>query len=335
MGRFSFTRFYFPNNKIAQEPGFWAKFEGCDTDTLVYAYAIYLYNMYVSTAAYREDMPAALTVDYVGALDGFSKCANGFDVTEASSFYTKHRKEIQTILKDFFAKRSLPAYALQDSANERREKAFLNILAHSFSLEKKYPTYKASNNTRLQGRMKESEISLLKNFLQRALAKGSRKVISYEQRQVLGPQLDTPIAHMRVKTHTICRSANEECAACNYLLGKEMCADISAKHRNWGLVRLYRVTARPLRGELKTASGTSRFTLANGTKAVPWSYHTAMLVILNLDGEYAPYIVDKFLAGIEPMAPQKWFSKFSLPQTVFMIEPFQRNEVAEQRIRDK
>ncbi len=335
VGRLGFMRFYFPNNTVEQEPGFWARFQGCSDDTLVRAQAIYLYNMYVSTAAYKEDIPSSLTVNYVGVLDGFSKCARGFDVKDSVSFYKKHRTEIKSLLKQFFARRGLPAYQPNDIQNDVREKAFLNLLANTLALEGRFPVYRATKNVRLNGPFNQQDVALLRQFLQRALAVGRNKVISFENRQIFGPQIDTPIAHMKAKNTVTCHPVNEECAACSYVLGREMCAEISAKHRNWGLMRIYRVVAQPLNGVLKTASGENRFTLADGKKAEPWGYHVATLVIMNLDGKYTPYVVDKFLAGSGPISPAAWFQKFSTRGTIFRIMPFQRNASSENLIQDK
>jgi hypothetical protein len=43
LGRLEFMRFYFPNNLVAEEPGFWAKVWACDTEVLTRAHAIYNY----------------------------------------------------------------------------------------------------------------------------------------------------------------------------------------------------------------------------------------------------------------------------------------------------
>ena len=41
--------------------------------------------------------------------------------------------------------------------------------------------------------------------------------------------------------------------------------------------------------------------------------------------------MDKFLAGEDPMSPQKWFAKFSQRETAFLIEPYRREEAAEEK----
>ena len=335
MGRLKFMRFYFPNNTVQQEPGFWDRVRQCDDDTLIRAQAIYLYNMYVSAAAYREDVPSQLTVDYLGVLDGFSRCKYSFDSADSASFYRKHKPEIKALLKQFFARHELPEYRTNDLTNDVRELAFLQLLVNMNVKRGTFPGYKATRNTRLVGSFRQQDVAILKQFLQRSLAKGRNKTISYEERQAFGPQWDTPIAHMRTKTTTTCRAINDECAPCSYLFGKEMCTEITAKHRNWGLIRIYQVTATPKHWKLKTASGSEQFTLADGSKASPWSYHVATLVIMNLDGKYTPYIVDKFLAGANPMAPNTWFQKFSLSETSFIIKPFQRNAASEKKLRGK
>ncbi len=335
MGRLPFMRFYFPNNNVQEKPGFWDRFEGCDTDVLIRAYAIYLYNMYISAAAYQEDIPSALTVDYLGVLDGFSRCANGFHAEKSVSFYRKHRPEIQAILKQFFAQHHLPVYQENNSVNEKRDEAFLNVLEKTFKVGGKNPAYRVLGKTRLEGTPSEEDRVLLENLLKRSLAIGNNQVIYFEQREAFGPELDTPLAHREARTQTTCRQVNDECAACSYFFGREMCQTIASKHRNWGFSRLYQITARPMKSGLKSSSGTDYFILANGQRSEAWDYHTATLVILNLDGKYTPYIVDKFLAGQKPISPNAWFKKFATSQTAFVITPYQRKKEIEERFEVK
>ena len=328
MGRLAFMRFYFPINTVKQEPGFWQMTGNCDTNTLIRAQAIYLYNMYISTAAYRVDVPQILTVDYLGALDGFSQCANGFEIKNSVSFYQKHRVEIKKLLQKFFAVyKSLPAYQVNNNQNDMREKAFLNLLSNTFAFSKRFPVYRASRTTRLTGSSNQQDVGILKQLLQRSLAKGRNKTITFEERAFEdGPR------GPRTKITKTCRPVNEECAACSYMFGKEVCAEIAATHRNWGFMRMYRVEAKPKDFYLKTAAGSQQFTLANGKKAPNWAYHVATLVIMNLDGKYTPYMVDNLLGGSNPMTPNAWFQKFSLADTYFNIKPFQRLEVSEKRL---
>ena len=328
MGRLQFMRFYFPNNTVRPDPGFFQRLERCDTDTLVRAYAIYLYNMYVSAAAYREDVPAMLTVDYLGALDGFSKCARGFEVKDSVSFYQKHRKEIKNLLKQFFADHKIfPAYKVADGTNNIREISFLRLLERTWAEDGLFPFYRANRNTRLVGSSNSQDVGILKQLLQRSLAKGRNRTIAFEQREFEdGPR------GPRTKITKTCRPVNEECAACSYLFGKEICAEVSAKHRNWGMMRVYTLEAKPKDFYLKTAAGSQQFTLANGKKAPNWAYHVATLVIMNLDGKYTPYVVDNLLGGNTPMTPNAWFQKFSPADTYFNIKPFQRLEVSEKRL---
>ena len=123
--RLAHLRFYFPKNKT-QALG---EGEAC----FVRGVAFYLFNMYISTAVYGQDMPARLTLDYAGVLDGLMMCKvnPGFDTRKVVAFYNEHHNEIKAYLKEFFAAGHLPAYDVADAVNTRRERAFLQVLAAS------------------------------------------------------------------------------------------------------------------------------------------------------------------------------------------------------------
>lgn len=334
MGRFGLMRYYFPNNQIHKDPGFWARWGGCDEDTLVRSQAVYLYNMYVSTAAYKVDIPRSLTVDYVGVLDSFNQCANGFSVRDSVSFYRKHRGQIQSLLREFFARQKLPAYRVNDAKSAQREEGFLNLLARTPALKEKFPVYQAVGTSRLTRNFNSQDVAILQNFVRRSLAVGKNKKVTFTEIDPLSSALDTPLSNGKI-TRTVERSANEECAACSYLLGREMCQQIACKHRNWGSMRIYRVEVRDNKSwYLKTATGSKNFTLANGKKASPWEYHVATLVIMNLDGAYTPYILDPLLAGDKPLSPNAWFRKFDLTNAFFLIQPFSRSAAAEKQFKN-
>ena len=334
MGRMFFTRFYIAVDNVQKKPGFWAKLTKCDTGVLIDAYAIYLFNMYVSTAAFREDMPEKLTVDYIGALDAFYQCPTGFNVKGSNAFYKKYRAVIQQTLREFFAQSQLASYQVNLKENTRREEAFIALLARNNAIDGKYPVYvPTAEPTRFHAPVRENELALLKEALQKSLKKGESKGMRFEESDPLA-SMDYSVVNRNAK-RTVCHPANEECSACSYLLGQELCAKIAAREKNWNFVRLYSTIAHSATSHpLRTASGEINFTLADGTKAKPWDYHEAILVVMKTDGRYTPYVIDKFLAGEEPVSPRMWFAKFSPMETAFLIKPYRREEKMENRLVD-
>lgn len=333
MGRLDAMRFYFPNNQVKEEPGFLENFfSGTDTDAQVRAMAFYLFNMYVSTAAYKVDMPGYLTLDYVGVLDGFAKCKDKLDWAEAEKFYDKHKTDIQNWLKTFFEKAKLPAYTPGDGRNEAREKAFVRLLKTA-DKHGKMPGYRWLGNTYLKGRVRAQDAALLRERLQQSLASGKNQVITFTQGAASLEDFDHPIGPKQNHRERTYRCVNDECNYCSYLFGKQFCEEIATGQRNWGLMRLYKVTAYPVHDEFLTPFSGTRFVQADGTQTPPWRYHTATLVIMNLDGRYTPLVVDKFLAGANPQTIDVWAKHFAGNKVFFEIVPFERSAAVEQAIK--
>lgn len=129
------------------------------------------------------------------------------------------------------------------------------------------------------------------------------------------------------------RYVSDECNYCSYLFGRCACEAVASRSKNWGLMRIYRVVARPASGEFLRPAQGEHFVLADGASAPPWRYHTATLLIMNRDGRFTPVVADKFLTGESPAPFEEWVKKFSAPHTVFSAVPFTRSERVENAIK--
>lgn len=325
MERLHLMRFYFPNMDVKQEEGFWDKLFGSGSEEAQErAAAFYLFNMYASTAAYGEDMPARLTSDYLGVLDAFGKLQQTFDVKKAESFYNKHKPEIKSWLEEFFKKIKFhTAYNKNDTANDKRELAFMRLLAQT-PVFRQRPAYYIPAQSRLAGNISAADAELVSQQLRRSLAQDKGKVVTFEQAYVRGEDLDRKVGIKSSNVERTYRCVNDECEYCSYEFGKRICRLVNTSGGNWGYMRVYKITAVPLGGGMLVPARGNRFTLFSGTAAPKWNYHTATLLVMNRNGKYTPMVADKFLAGETPMAFSQWQSLFAASKTMFYIAPFSR-----------
>ena len=333
MSRLRLLRFYQPTNEVYQKPGllrYWlgGKERTREQETAV---ALYLFNMYISTAAYREDMPQRLTLDYLGALDGFSKCDEMFDLKKMGDFYTRHRAAIQAQLADYFKRGRLPEYEIYSVENEKRERGFLQLLATGPS-KGNWPGYVWTGATRLSSAAYRADKEKVGQMLQQSLTEGANKVVTYTVPQMQWENLDNPLATPKHGVDRLYRCVNDECAYCSYWLGKNFCEQLAVSREGWKWVRLYKITAYPTAGEFLYPAQGDRFALASGEKSSPWFYHTAILVVMNVNGRHVPLVADKFLAGEEPVLLEKWLQNFRTEKTYFTVEVFERNQTMEDAI---
>ena len=86
-GRLAFVLYFPPYDRMPEEVSFWDKLFGTgEEQKQIYATAVYLFNMYISTAAYGEDVPSRLTTDYMGALDAFGRIRTMYKTASAYLF---------------------------------------------------------------------------------------------------------------------------------------------------------------------------------------------------------------------------------------------------------
>lgn len=334
MGRLWLMRFYFPKNEVQEEESSWSKiFHSGDADEQARATAFYLFNMYISTAAYGEDMPYRLTTNYLGVLDAFYTTRRMFSQQEAESFYKKNRDKIKDRLEEFFVncKTLRVSYDKKNSANDRRELAFMRLLAEAPSYRGRPSYYKASPN-KLEGNVSKKEALFITEQLRRSLAQDKDKVVTFEQAFVRGEDLDRKIGVKSANVMRTYRKVNDECEYCSYEFCKQVCQRVNSAGENWGLLRLYKITAAPVSGGgLVPASGV-RFKLASGADAPNWNYHTATLLIMQRGPHFTPVVADKFLAGETPMPLGKWLALFS-SGTFFYVAPFVRTQQMENAVK--
>lgn len=331
--RLRLMRFYYPDNHVEEAPGFWERLLGHKKieEQQEEALAFFLFNMYVSTAAYQEDMPSQLTVDYLGVLDGFSKCRELFPLGQVDTFYTNHFSGIKARLANYFKRAGLAPYEPYSQADDRRERAFLRLLKHAPS-HYKLPGYVWDGKTRLSASARPQDQAFLQQLIRSGLAEGQDKVVTFKVPRMQWENMDTPFASHGNNTARLYRCVNDECAYCSYLLGKQFCEGIAAGHTNWGISRLYKITAYPTDGQFLVPAQGERFGLASGEQASDWYYHTALLVVMNLNGRYTPFVADAFLAGEEPMLLDEWLSHFRPLKTYFQVDVFERSETVEKAI---
>lgn len=333
MNRLHLMRFYFPRADVRETPGVLSGILRLGvSEQHVHALSFYLFNMYVSTAAYGVDVPNELTFNYLGVLDGFGLLSERFDAARSAAFYEKHKKEIKKKLKAFFAQSNLPVYNGGDALNDRREHAFLRVLERSA-----YPGvpagYRLPRTNLLRGAVRVADKELLARWLRQSLEQGKNKVVVFERTKVDMADLDLKYKKTKGRTERLYRCVNDECEYWSYLFGSHVCGEIASTRQPWGLMRVYKVVARPISGEFLKPARAERFHLADGSDAPDWRYHTAMLLIMNRDGRFTPVVADAFLGGQTPVAFEEWAKHFSAEETVFSASPFTRTQSVEEAIK--
>lgn len=331
MNRFRYMRFYVPNDTVQKQDGFWdSLFDTGIEQEHIRATAFYLFNMYITSAAYRQPLPAHLTLNHLGVLDSFVLSKKPFNFSDASFFYSKHKDEIKKILSYFFDRQGLISYNGLDSMSDKAEMEFMKLLERTPQRNHK-AVYMMPKQNLLQSFLIEDLSKRLGETLKKAIAEGREKIVIYKEANLKLQDLDTKIRPHKSGINYYYRCVNDECSACTYHFGKILCQRISAEQERWGDLRVYEITAYPENHDFLRPVEGRRFVLADGTSAPVWKYHTAMLIIGNTSEGYSPMIVDKFLAGEEPLSLEKWLKMFSV-KTVFTVIPFIRREGVEKQI---
>lgn len=291
--------------------------------------AVYLFNMYVSTAAYRMDVPSRLTLNQVGVLDSFS-FGEKFKYSKASSFYLQNKKEIKNALAGFFGKSPYPAYNAEDPENDGRELAFARLLEKAPQVNG-YPGYYMAAANTIKGEASSQDKAQVAAWLAAAREEGKNKVITYATNTVSLEDFDNKFARRSNVMQYTYRCVNDECEYCGYLFGKRICRPAQENaFKNW---HFYTITARPVSGNYLTPAAGSRFKLADGSSAARWQYHTASLIMAWRNGRYAVLVADSFLAGEQPVSLEKWLSYFKPGSAQFAVMPFYRNQTVENALK--
>lgn len=331
--RFRAMLFYPPDNHVQQIPGFWQQLFDAKkvAQQQENAVALFLFNMYISTALYQEDVPRELTLDYLGVLDGFSKCREVFALSNVEDFYMRHRRAIKERLAEFFKHSRLTNYVASSPYNDSRERAFLRLLRMAPARSHR-PGYAWNGTTRLTSSVGREHKEQLAGLIRQSLADGANKVITFKVPRVQLESLDNPLITPKQGVSRLYRCVNDECAYCSYLLGKKFCQGLDTAYADWKVSRLYKITAYPTQGEFLTPVQGERFRLADGGQVSAWYYHTATLVIMNVNGQYIPLVADTFLAGEEPVLLETWVQYFAAQKTYFQVDVFERNQAVENAI---
>ncbi len=329
--RLQYLRYIIPSQEVRQEPGlssFWAN----DKDEHTRALAIYLYNMYVSTAVYNEDVPPAITMDYLGVLDGIAKLGTcPLDVREAISFYNENKADIKVLLARYFRSHKL-YYNMLDQRNDVRELAFLQLLTKT-PKRGKVPYYTFPRAVRL-GRGQSMElVQFITRHLRSSIQEGSSVVVTYKESDLKMEELDYRFKPVRGGMKTYYRYAKDECEYSSYLLGRKLWEAASRQERPDHL-RVYTLTARPVEGEYLKSSQGDRFKLASGNWSARWHYHTAILVVARSQkGAFTATVADTFLNKEYTTSLSEWLGHFAQNKTLFKVMPFQKMEVVEEALK--
>lgn len=336
VARLTLMRFFVVNNAVQHPLSQREQLFGSDelTAAQVRAVASYLVNMYVSAAAYGVDVPAELSLNYLGVMDALSRLQSPLDMPDAEAFYQTHRTQIQQYLKEYFKQAGLPTYVPDVPSNEKRERAFVRLLTRvPLRRGKLHPAYLFPADRLFPEQAPQEAVDFLAQALKNAQQAGENKVITYEQVAASLEDLDFKFAHNRNNKQCTYRCVNDECAYSSYMLGKEMCKAINENKTQYHNARVYQITAYAHPGgDLQPAKG-SRFIQADGTTAPPWAYHTATLVALKTNGEYTLLVADPFLEGETPVTLGRWLRHFSPHKTVFTAVPFVRSQTVEEAIK--
>ena len=332
MNRFRWMRFYFPTAQVAPQEDWWDKLYRlfCVQDQQR-AVAFYLYQMYISAAAYGTVPHGYLTVNHLGVLDGLERLKNRFDVRGAVEFYDENKAEIKKNLKQFFDNTHLASYRPDDPRNDAAERNFLRVLANSAdsSGRARYrltaPRWKSS--------LLPQDMAWLSQALQRVERDIGKKVVLYQTAKGDFSLLDKRVGNSaRGNLAYLYRPAGQECAARAYLTGSGVCQQLAVQApAERKISRIYRLHIKPLEGAfLRAAHGGHFYSPAGGTYP-DWYYHEAILIILKHGEQYTPVVLDKFLFA-KPVSLEQWMKSFNIYTTVLYATPFQRRDDTEERL---
>ncbi len=332
MNRLRWMRFYFPTMSVSERNGFWEQvYKSLSQADRQRALAVYLYQMYISSAAYGGEIPSQLTVNYLGVLNSLERLEVSFDLRKSLSFYEKNKKEIKQWLARFFKEAQLPAYQPENPQNDVWERAFLKTLQNSVMIAGRVGY--VLDSPRWQATLSEQDKIWLLRIQQQVKENAREKVVLYEEVFLQSGMLDKASGHFsrRVKKY-LYRPAYQECAACSYLTCTQVCKQLQRTSlKDWGNMQLYQLQMYPKAGGVLKSENGAYFSAPGGRIYPEWRYHEAVLVILNHHGRYIPVVLDKFLSA-EPIAFSEWLTKFNQQETLLYAYPFKRWSDTEERL---
>ena len=292
----------------------------------IYAVAVYLYNMRRSLEVYQQKDCANLTLNFLGALDGFYRLNEFLPSDSGLAFYLAHQEEIQQQVQRFFQE-SHTSY----TRNEKLEHSLMLLLnyipRHNNQLGYFNPKY-----NKIAGTLSSQDIARITPLWKAAKKEADKKVVLFEWKNVPMQAMDSPLLYANSYIQRVYRWVNEECNYSSYILGKTLATHITNHPDQWVHARIYLLTARPKEGKYLLPAQGERFTLSNGKMADAWQYHTAVLLVFqSTSGTFVPVIMDSFLGREQYLTLQEWLDKFHA-KTVFFVEPFQVKKEIEQNI---
>ena len=292
----------------------------------IYAVAVYLYNMRRSLEVYQQKTPADLTLNFLGALDGFFRFDTPFSFAKGISFYQKHQQEIQQQVQRFFQESHTPYVP-----NAKLDISLMQVLRSAPVFNKK-PGYYNPQYNKIMGTLSSQDEARITPLWQAAKREAAEKVVLFKQDTIPLQALDSPLLHSGSYVQYTYRWAKDECNYSSYILGKTLATHIKNHPDQWTNARIYLLTARPKEGRTLLPPKGGRFTLANGERALNWQYHTVILLIFqSAPGVFTPVIMDPFLGGNRYLTLREWLDKFKAG-TVFFAEPFQVKETLEKNV---
>ena len=296
-------------------------------DQQLYAFAQYLFNMYLYNK--KGDLPSdiPLSLIHIGALDPLYQLKKPLLPSDAKTWFYNEQdsNQIYNYLNQFLREKNMPAVLFNP---QRVEQDYLR-LANTFFFQDGYPSYAKPTVFNWKTEISDEDKRLLLPLWQVANQYAQNRVVVFEQKPELN--IDNP----RVRNHPTYtyRWVKDECEYNSYVIAKEL-FQAQARSNTLAQSRIYKITARDKQsGLLKPNSSTVRFKLANGTQSSQWQYHTATLILLATPEkqQYKPIVLDNFLGGTTLMSLEEWVDRFA-DSTYFQVIPFQTKKAYDQAI---
>lgn len=317
--RFAYMRFYVPSNQVRRG-------DSSTEDQHIRALALYLVNMYASARLYQTQTPA-LTLNYLGVLDGFERSDKPFDFSRAAQFYQKHQTQIDALVTQYLQARHYPW-----AAPSAQEKAHWVALLQTQPRKHQQAVYTFASPFLMDAPVPAPVAARLTPLFKRAQARAHKHVVIYDEPDVRLEDLDAHIGNHPYRRKRTYRWVKDECNYSSYFTAQALTRAITADRGAWGFSHVYMLTVYPQGGEFLTPAQGERFALANGQPGLHWRYHTAVLLIVEQNHQYFPVVLDTFLGGAGPVSLGQWLTHFSA-QTAFRAVPFRADETTQRALK--